>query len=49
MARDAGARTTPQIASATRPDTAVNVVIENMRRHCAGEPLLSEIHRSRGY
>jgi len=40
---------TPHIASATRPDTAVDVVLDNLRRHCAGEPLLGAIDRSRGY
>ncbi|MEW9586312.1 2-hydroxyacid dehydrogenase [Paraburkholderia sp. DGU8] len=42
-------RITPHIASATRPDTAVDVVPDNLRRHCAGEPLLGAIDRSRGY
>lgn len=42
-------RITPHIASATRPDTAVNVVIENICRHRAGDPLLGEIDCSRGY
>lgn len=42
-------RITPHIASATRPDTAVDVVLDNIRRHCAGEPLLGEIDPSRGY
>ncbi|TDG03367.1 glyoxylate/hydroxypyruvate reductase A [Paraburkholderia guartelaensis] len=42
-------RITPHIASATRPDTAVDVVLENIRRHCASEPLLGVIDRSRGY
>ncbi|EIN01338.1 2-hydroxyacid dehydrogenase [Paraburkholderia hospita] len=42
-------RITPHIASATRPDTAFDVVLDNIRRHSAGEPLLGEIDRSRGY
>jgi len=42
-------RITPHIASATRPDTAVDVVLDNIRRHSAGEPLLGEIDRSCGY
>lgn len=42
-------RITPHIASATRPDTAVDAVLDNIRRLRAGEPLLGEIDRSRGY
>jgi glyoxylate/hydroxypyruvate reductase len=42
-------RMTPHIASAMRPDTAVDVLLENMRRHRAGELLFGEIDRSRGY
>ena len=42
-------RITPHIASATRPDTAVDVVLDNIRRHRAGQPMLGQIDRSRGY
>ena len=40
---------TPHIASMTQPDTAVEVVLENLRRHRAGEPLIGLVDRSRGY
>ncbi|SAK90316.1 D-isomer specific 2-hydroxyacid dehydrogenase [Caballeronia calidae] len=42
-------RLTPHIASATRPETAVDVVLENLRRHRAGERMSGEIDRTRGY
>jgi glyoxylate/hydroxypyruvate reductase A len=42
-------RITPHIASATRPDTAVDVVLDNIRRHSAGQPMIGQIDRSRGY
>jgi len=42
-------RITPHIASATRPETAVEVVLENVRRHRAGRPMLGTIDRSQGY
>ena len=42
-------RITPHIASATRPDTAVEVVLENLRRHREGLPMLGEIDRMQGY
>jgi glyoxylate/hydroxypyruvate reductase len=42
-------RLTPHIASATRPETAVDVVLDNLRRHRAGEPLVGVIDRTRGY
>jgi glyoxylate/hydroxypyruvate reductase len=42
-------RITPHIASATRPDTAVDAVLENLRRHSAGERMIGEIDRARGY
>ena len=40
---------TPHIASMTQPETAVEVVLENLRRHEAGEPLLGLVDRKRGY
>lgn len=40
---------TPHIASMTQPDTAVSVVLDNIRRHRAGEPLLGLVDRARGY
>ncbi|MCG7403115.1 MULTISPECIES: 2-hydroxyacid dehydrogenase [Caballeronia] len=42
-------RLTPHIASATRPETAVEMVLENLRRHRAGERMIGEIDRTRGY
>jgi len=40
---------TPHIASETRPDTASQVIAENIRRNEAGEPLLHVVDRSEGY
>lgn len=42
-------RITPHIASTTRPDTAVDVILDNLRRHRAGLPMLGLIDRQRGY
>lgn len=42
-------RITPHIASATRPETAVESVLENLRRHRLRLPMIGEIDRSRGY
>ncbi|MFT4248699.1 MAG: glyoxylate/hydroxypyruvate reductase A [Pseudomonas sp.] len=40
---------TPHIASATRAEGSALAVLENLRRHHAGEPLLGEVEQSRGY
>ena len=40
---------TPHIASATQPETAVDVVLKNIERHRNGEPLIGVIDRVRGY
>ena len=40
---------TPHIASMTQPETAVDLVLENIRRHQAGEPLVGLVSRDRGY
>ena len=40
---------TPHIASETRPDTASEVIAENIRRGEAGEPFLHLVDRTRGY
>ncbi|SFC03308.1 2-hydroxyacid dehydrogenase [Tropicimonas isoalkanivorans] len=40
---------TPHIASETRPDTASEVIAENIRRGEAGEPFLHLVDRDRGY
>jgi len=42
-------RITPHIASKTRPEAAVNAVLENLRRHSLGEPLTGLVDRQRGY
>ncbi len=40
---------TPHVASMTQPDTAVSVVLDNIRRHQSGEPLRGLVDRARGY
>lgn len=40
---------TPHIASMTQPETAVEAVLENLRRHRAGLPLTGVVDRRRGY
>ena len=40
---------TPHVASATQPETAVDAVLENLRRFESGEPLLGQVDRARGY
>lgn len=40
---------TPHIAAETRPETASRVVVENLRRLAAGEPLLHVVDRAAGY
>lgn len=40
---------TPHIASVTRPESAAAAVLENLRRHQDGEPLLGRIDPRRGY
>ena len=40
---------TPHIASVTQPDSAVEVVLDNLRRHREGEPLIGQVDRARGY
>jgi glyoxylate/hydroxypyruvate reductase A len=40
---------TPHVASMTQPDTAVSVVLDNIRRHQSGEPLCGLVDRARGY
>lgn len=42
-------RITPHIASATRPESAVDVVIENIRLHRAGLRMIGQVDRARGY
>lgn len=40
---------TPHIAAETRPATAARVIVENIRRGEAGEPLLYRVDPARGY
>ena len=40
---------TPHVASMTQPESAAPILLENLRRHQRGEPLLDVIDRSRGY
>ncbi|MGA0609695.1 2-hydroxyacid dehydrogenase [Caldimonas sp. KR1-144] len=42
-------RLTPHIASMTAPESAAEVVIENLRRFEAGEPMHGLVDRARGY
>lgn len=40
---------TPHIASMTQPETAARVVLDNLRRHRDGEPLVGLVDRGKGY
>ena len=40
---------TPHIASMTQPDSAVEVVLQNIRRFHAGEPMTGLVEKARGY
>ncbi|ABM32760.1 glyoxylate/hydroxypyruvate reductase A [Paracidovorax citrulli] len=40
---------TPHIASMTQPETAVDALIDNLRRHREGLPMVGLVDRSRGY
>jgi len=40
---------TPHVASQSQPETSAAAVLENVRRHRRGEPLVGLIDRSRGY
>jgi glyoxylate/hydroxypyruvate reductase A len=40
---------TPHIASVTQPHTAAQAVVENIRRHRAGQELIGLVDRTRGY
>ncbi len=42
-------RITPHIASMTHAETAVDAVLQNLRRRRAGLPMVGEIDRTRGY
>ncbi len=47
--KHSGITITPHIAAETRPETASKVIVENIRRNEAGEPLLHLVDRSAGY
>ncbi len=40
---------TPHIASMTQPETAVDAVVDNLRRHRVGLPMVGLVDRARGY
>ena len=40
---------TPHIASVTQPDTSAEAVLDNIRRHREGLPLVGLVDRVRGY
>jgi len=40
---------TPHIASRSRSEASLDIVLDNLRRHQAGEPLIGLIDRDRGY
>ncbi|MAD28311.1 MAG: glyoxylate/hydroxypyruvate reductase A [Woeseiaceae bacterium] len=40
---------TPHIASITNPDSAAQVVIDNLVRHKKGQPMIGEVERVKGY
>ncbi|MCG5243790.1 2-hydroxyacid dehydrogenase [Azospirillum doebereinerae] len=40
---------TPHIASMTQPETAAHILLANIRRHQAGQPMVNVVDRSRGY
>ena len=42
-------RITPHIAGLTNPETAVEPIVDNIRRLRAGQPLLDQVDLSRGY
>ena len=42
-------RITPHIASATSAVPAADALLDNLRRHRAGEPMIGQIDRTRGY
>lgn len=42
-------RITPHIASMTQPETAAHAVLDNLERLAAGQPLLGQVDRAKGY
>lgn len=40
---------TPHVASQSQPETSAAAILENVRRHQRGEPLVGLVDRSRGY
>lgn len=47
--RDPRVLVTPHIAAMTQPETAAPVLLANLRRHLAGQPLHDVVPRQRGY
>jgi glyoxylate/hydroxypyruvate reductase A len=47
--RDPRVLITPHIAAMTQPETAAPVLLANLRRHMAGQPLHDVVDRQRGY
>lgn len=40
---------TPHIGSMTQPKTAIEAVLDNIARHCAGKSMVGVVNRQRGY
>ncbi|MNC36741.1 Glyoxylate/hydroxypyruvate reductase A [compost metagenome] len=40
---------TPHIAAMTQPESAFDVLLENIRRHQRGDPMLGQVDRKQGY
>lgn len=47
--RDARITVTPHVAAISRPGIGATDIVENRRRALAGEPLVNQVDRSRGY
>ncbi|WP_106477858.1 2-hydroxyacid dehydrogenase [Phytohalomonas tamaricis] len=47
--RDERILMTPHIAAMTQPETAFPVLLDNLRRHQRGEPMIGQVDRQRGY
>jgi glyoxylate/hydroxypyruvate reductase A len=47
--RHPGVTVTPHVAAITRPGTGAADIVENYRRALAGEPLINQVDRTKGY
>jgi glyoxylate/hydroxypyruvate reductase A len=47
--RHPGVTVTPHVAAITRPGTGAADIVENYRRALAGQPLINQVDRSKGY